>query len=389
MEGALISSSGDFMQNVAQSWLVWELTRSPFALGLIAFFDTLPRLLVGAVGGALADRFDRRRVLMITQSLAMTQAIVFWLAVEFNFIQFWHIAVLAFFLGVVNTINQTARQSLVNSLVPREELLNAIGLQSSVFNFSKILGPSAGGVLIAWIGIAGCFLINAISFLGLLWNLHLMELPPWEKRVNQPGIWDDIKEGFAYLRGNRRILYIVGLSYVMALFGAPYNRFIPMFATNILRVGPTGFGLLMSAPGLGATVAALTLASARTLRVGTRSICMCVLGFAFFLVLFAFSGSFVLSLTFLAMVGFFQIAERALTNAAIQMATPANLLGRVLSLFFMDRGLWSVGSVMIGIAASAVGVDWTFAACGAVCALAGSALLLVSRRNRLESERSA
>jgi MFS family permease len=389
LEGALISSSGDFMQNVAQSWLVWELTRSPFALGLIAFFDTLPRLLIGAVGGAIADRFDRRRVLMITQSLAMTQAIVFWLAVEFDFIQFWHIGVLAFVLGVVNTINQTARQSLVNSLVPREELLNAIGLQSSVFNFSKILGPSIGGVLIAWIGLANCFLINAMSFLGLLWNLHLMDLPPWEKRVNQPGIWDDIKEGFAYLRGNRRILYIVGLSYVMALFGAPYNRFLPMFATNILRVGPTGFGLLMSAPGLGAMLAALTLASVSKLRVGTRAICLCVLGFAFSLVLFAFSNSFILSLTFLAMVGFCQIAERMLTNAAIQMATPVNLLGRVLSLFFMDRGLWSVGSVMIGTAASVVGVDWTFAACGAVCAAAGSTLLFVSHRNRVEAARSA
>jgi MFS family permease len=371
------------MQQVAQSWLVWELTRSPFALGIIAFFDTLPRLLIGAVGGAIADRFDRRRVLMITQSLAMMQAVAFWLAVEFELIQFWHIAVLAFFLGVVNTINQTARQSLVNSLVPRDELLNAIGLQSSVFNFSKIVGPSIGGVLIAAIGIANCFLINALSFLGLLWNLHLMELPPWEKRRDQKGIWADIKEGFLYLHGNRRILYIVGLSYVMALFAAPYNRFIPVFATNILRVGPTGFGLLVSAPGLGATVAALTLATVTKFRVGTRSICTCVLGFAFFLVLFAFSGSFVLSLTLLALVGFCQIAERTLTNAAIQMATPPNLLGRVLSLFFMDRGLWSVGSVMIGALASVIGISWTFALCGAVCAAAGAALLLLSRRSRL------
>ena len=380
----MISSSGDFMQNVAQSWLVWELTRSPVALGVIAFFDTLPRLLVGAVGGAIADRFDRRRVLMITQSLAMAQAIIYWLAVQFKFIQFWHIAVLAFFLGVVNTINQTARQSLVNSLVPKEELLNAIGLQSSVFNFSKILGPSAGGIIIAWIGIAGCFLVNAISFVALLFNLYLMELPPWEARLQKQGIWEDIKEGFSYLRGNRRILYIVGLSYVMAMFGAPYNRFIPMFATNVLRVGPTGFGLLMSAPGLGATVASLSLASVRKLRVGTRSICSCVLGFAVFLTLFAFSKFFALSLLLLTMVGFCQIGERALTNTAIQMAAPPHLLGRVLSLFFMDRGLWSLGSVLIGAAAAAIGIDWTFAVCGAVCAVAGGALFAVSRKARRE-----
>ena len=257
LEGALISSSGDFMQNVAQSWLVWHVSRSPVAIGVVAFFDTLPRLLVGALGGAIADRFDRRRVLMITQTAAMVQAIIYWLAVQFDVIQLWHIAVLAFFLGIVNTINQTARQSLVNSLVPKDELLNAIGLQSSVFNFSKILGPAAGGLIIAYVGIAGCFLVNAISFVFLLFNLHLMELPPWEKRADEKSIWGDVKEGFCYLLGNRRLLYIVGLSYVIATFCAPYNRFVPIFATNVLHVGASGFGLLMSAPGVGATVAAL------------------------------------------------------------------------------------------------------------------------------------
>ncbi|HSK29051.1 MAG TPA: MFS transporter, partial [Candidatus Limnocylindria bacterium] len=191
MQGALLSSAGDFMQNVAQSWLVWHVSKSPVAIGVVAFFDTLPRILVGAVGGAIADRFDRRRVLMITQTLAMIQAVVFWLAVEFEVIELWHIAALAFFLGVVNTINQTARQSLVNSLVPRDELLNAIGLQSSVFNFSKIVGPAASGVIIAALGIANCFLLNAISFVFLLFNLYQMELPPWEKRKDQKSLWAD------------------------------------------------------------------------------------------------------------------------------------------------------------------------------------------------------
>jgi MFS family permease len=387
MEGALVSSSGDFMQNVAQSWLVWHVSKSPVAIGIVAFFDTLPRILVGAVGGAIADRFDRRRVLMITQTLAMIQAIVYWLAVEFEVIELWHIAALAFFLGVVNTINQTARQSLVNSLVPKGELLNAIGLQSSVFNFSKIVGPSTSGVIIAFFGIAGCFLLNAISFVFLLFNLHLMQLPPWEKRRSSQSLWADIKEGFHYLRGNRRILHIVGLSYVMALFGAPYNRFVPIFATNILRVGPTGFGLLMSAPGIGATIAALVLASVNKLRVGTRSICFCVLGFGLFLTLFAFSESYVFSFIFLALVGFSQIGERAMTNTVIQMATPQNLLGRVLSLFFMDRGLWSLGGVMMGASASAIGVDWTFALCSVVCAIAATTLLSLSRRYRVEAAR--
>ena len=387
LEGALISSAGDFMQNVAQSWLVWHVSQSPVAIGVIAFFDTLPRLLVGALGGAIADRFDRRRVLMITQTAAMIQAIIYWLAVEFEVIQLWHIAVLSFFLGVVNTINQTSRQSLVNSLVPKEELLNAIGLQSSVFNFSKILGPTAGGLIIAYVGIAGCFLVNAISFVFLLFNLYLMDLPPWEKRTDQPSLWADVKEGFNYLLGNRRLLYIVGLSYVIATFCAPYNRFVPIFATNVLHVGASGFGLLMSAPGVGATFAALVLASVNKLRVGVRSICASAVGFALSLALFAFSHNFMLSFLFLAMVGFCQIAGRALSNTAIQTATPDHLLGRVLSLFFMDRGLWSLGSVIIGASGAAVGMDWTFAWCGAVCAIAAVTVLSVSRRYRAEMAR--
>ena len=373
------------MQNVAQSWLVWHVSRSPIAIGVVAFFDTLPRLLIGAISGAIADRFDRRRVLMITQTLAMLQAIVYWLAVQFEVIELWHIAALAFFLGVVNTINQTARQSLISSLVPKDELLNAIGLQSSVFNFSKIVGPSAGGVMIAFIGIAGCFLVNALSFVYLLFNLHMMQLPAWETRRDTAGLWEDIKEGFSYLRGNRRILGIVGISYVTALFGAPYNRFLPIFATHVLRVGPTGFGLLMSAPGIGATVASLLLASVNKLRVGTRSICTCVVGFALFLTLFAFSHFYLLSLVFLAGVGFCQVGERALTNTAIQTATPQNLLGRVLSLFFMDRGLWSLGGILIGTSAATIGIDWTFAVCGAVCTVAATSLLIVSRRQRVAS----
>ena len=370
------------MQNVAQSWLVWHLSQSPVAIGVIAVFDTVPRLLVGAVGGAIADRFDRRRVLMITQTLAMMQAIVYWLLVQFETIELWQIAILAFFLGVVNTINQTARQSLINSLIPKEELLNAIGLQSSVNNFSKITGPSAAGVFIAYIGISGCFLVNAISFIFLLFNLYLMELPPWEARQGRQSLFADIKEGYGYLRGNRRILHIVGISYLMALFGAPYNRFVPIFATNVLHVGASGFGLLMSAPGIGATVGSLFLASVNKLRVGTRSICACVLGFALFLTVFAFSHSFVVSIVALTMVGFCQLGERALTNTVIQMDTPQNLLGRVLSLFFMDRGLWSLGSLIIGGSAAVIGIEWTFAVCGLVCTVAASCLLVLSRRHR-------
>src|SRR5258705_1055370 len=202
VEGNVISPSGDFMQSIAQSWLVWQLTHSPFLLGLVSFFDTVPRLFLGAIGGAISDRFDRRRVLIITQRLAMVQAVVYCLAVYFKVILFWHIAVLAFLLGCIDTINQTVRQSLVNGMVPKEELLNAIGLQSSFLNLWKFWGLSVGGAIIAFLGISGCFFLNALSFVALIWNLYLMKLPRWEAPSHKQGVWKEIKEGYGYLRNN-------------------------------------------------------------------------------------------------------------------------------------------------------------------------------------------
>ncbi|HTM08105.1 MAG TPA: MFS transporter [Verrucomicrobiae bacterium] len=378
--GAFLSAAGDFMQNIAQSWLVWQLTRSPVLLGVVGFFDTVPRLFFGALGGAIADRVDRRRLLMLTQTLGMAQAFIYWFLVYFQLIVFWHIIVLAFFLGAVNTVNQLARQSLVNSLVPREELMNAIGLQSSVFNLSKIVGPSAGGVMIAVAGIAGCFFVNALSFLGLIYTLVLMELPPWEAPENKKSLLSDIHEGFNYLTSNRRLFWIIALSYVIALVGAPYQRFLPMFATNILHVGPTGFGVLVAAPGVGATLSALTLASLGTRRLGLLWICSCALAFGVVLGLFAFSHSFGFSLAMLALTGFFFIAFRASSNTAIQSDTPRQLLGRVLSLFFMDRGLWSLGGLLIGGSAAVIGIDHTLAVSALICALAAAGLLIFTRR---------
>jgi hypothetical protein len=331
---------------------------------------------VGAVGGAIADRFDRRRVLLITQTLAMVQAIIYWLAVWFKVIDFWHIVVLSFFLGIVNTINQTARQSLVNSLVPREELLNAIGLQSSVFNLTKILGPSAGGVIIASVGVAGCVFVNAVSFLALIYNLHLRELPAWEGRPVRKSIWRISRKGlFMCGSGVSSASLAISLSWpcsarlTIALFHLRRH-----FALA-LRVWSSHVSARRAA-----TVAALFRLREKS-RVGIRWICACVLGFAVSLTLFAFSHSFILSLRFF-MVGFCQIGERALSNTAIQMTTPPNLLGRVLSLFFMDRGLWSLGSVVIGTSASAIGIDWSFAACSSVCSIAAIGLLWATRISR-------
>lgn len=373
--GTIFSNTGDFIQAMAQSWLVWTMTGSPFLLGLIGFSQALPRLLLGAIGGAIVDRLDRRQLLLVTQNLAMVQAFVFWALVYFGLITFWHIFFLVLFLGTVNTLNQTARQSLINSLVPREELMNAIALNSSVVNLSKVIGPSLGGVLIAIIGVDGCLLVNAVSFLAIILSLLMMDLPPWQREKGEGNFWREVGEGYNYIKTNRRVFSVLFLAYIVALIGSPYSRFLPVFASDILHAGPLGFGFLLAAPGLGAVMSGLYLASTGNIRHRGNFIFISVFAFSLFLILFSFSRSMLFSLPCLVMVGASHIAFRAMANNTIQMETPPHLLGRILSLFLMDKGLWSFGALFIGSFASLLGTPSAIALSGFICALSAAALL--------------
>jgi MFS family permease len=381
--GTSLSHVGDFIQAMAQSWLVWTMTGSPFLLGLVGFCQALPRLLLGAVGGTIVDRVERRRLLLSTQMLAMVQAFVFWALVYFSRIEFWHVLVLVLFLGTVNTINQTARHSLINNLVPRDDLMNAIALNSSMANLAKIIGPSLGGVLISIIGIAGCLFLNAVSFLTIIATLIVMEFPQVKAKANDEApFWQEVSEGYRFLRGQRRLFSIILLTYGVALVGTPYSRFLPVFATDILHAGPTTFGLLLAAPGIGAVIAGLGIASFGRLRRRMHFVAMSVYAFSVSLVLFSFSRSLPLSILFLMLVGASNIAIRAVANTVVQMETPPDLLGRMLSLYFMDKGLWSFGTLFIGSIAHVVGTPRAIAISGAACSLAATALLYQQRQAR-------
>ncbi|MFQ5902580.1 MAG: MFS transporter [Candidatus Binatia bacterium] len=373
--GSIFSHTGDFLQAMAQSWLVWTMTSSPFLLGLIGFCQAVPRLLLSVIGGAIVDRLDRRRLLLLTQSLAMVQAFVFWALVYFDLINFWHILFLVLFLGTVNTLNQTARQSLIHLLVPRGELMNAIALNSSIVNLSKVIGPSFGGVLISTIGVAGCLLVNAMSFLAIIFSLLMMNLPHWHREDKEDNFWQEVTEGYHYVQTNSRVFAVLFLAYLVALVGSPYSRFLPVFASDVLRVGPSGFGFLLAAPGLGAVISGLFLASLGNIRRRTNFTFLSVFAFSLFLILFSFSRSMLFSLLCLVMVGFSHIAFRAMANTTIQMETPPHLLGRILSLLFMDKGLWSFGTLFIGSIASLVGTPWAIALSGLICALSAATLL--------------
>lgn len=379
--GTSLSHVGDFIQAMAQSWLVWKMTGSPFLLGVVGFCQALPRLLLGAVGGAIVDRIPRRRLLLSTQILAMAQAFMFWALVYFDAIQFWHVIALVLFLGTVNTVNQTARHSLINNLVPRDDLMNAIALNSSMANLAKIIGPSIGGVLISIIGVAGCLFVNALSFLTIIITLVVMEFPAARiKHKEEASFWQEVVEGYRFLRGERRLFSIILLTYGVALVGSPYSRFLPVFATDVLHAGPSTFGLLLAAPGIGAVIAGLGIASFARLRRRTHFVAMSVYAFSLFLILFSFSRSLPLSMLFLMLVGASNIAIRAVANTVVQMETPPELLGRMLSLFFLDKGLWSFGTLFIGSVAHVVGTPKAIAVSGLCCAAAASLLLFQQRQ---------
>ncbi|MGH7929858.1 MAG: MFS transporter, partial [Candidatus Binatia bacterium] len=351
--GTSLSHVGDFVQAMAQSWLVWTMTSSPFLLGLVGFCQALPRLLLGALGGAIVDRLERRRLLVCTQILAMAQAFVFWALVYFDAIQFWHVLVLVLFLGTVNSLNQTARHSLINGLVPREHLMNAIALNSSLANLAKIIGPSLGGILISIIGVAGCLFVNAVSFLAIIATLIVMDVPAVRDAMKEEApFWDEVSAGYQFVRGQRRLFSIILLTYGVALVGSPYSRFLPVFATDVLHAGPSTFGLLLAAPGIGAVLAGLGIASLGRVRRRMHFVAVSVYAFSLALILFSFSRSLSLSMLFLVLLGASNIAIRAVANGVVQMETPPHLLGRVLSLFFMDKGLWSFGTLFIGSVAT-------------------------------------
>jgi MFS family permease len=384
--GTSLSQMGDFIQAMAQSWLVWKLTGSPFLLGVVGFCQAVPRLLFGAVGGAIVDRIDRRRLLLSTQISAMGQAFTFWALVYFEAIQFWHVILLVLFLGTVNTINQTARHSLINNLVPREDLMNAIALNSSMANLAKIIGPSIGGVLISVIGVAGCLFVNAVSFLTIIVTLVIMEIPALRAKTKEEApFWQEVTEGYQFLRGQRRLFSIILLTYSVALVGTPYSRFLPVFVTDVLHAGPSTFGLLLAAPGIGAVISGVGIASLARLRRRTHFVAMSVYAFSLSLVLFSVSRSLPLSMLFLMLVGASNIAIRAVANTVVQTETPPELLGRMLSLFFMDKGLWSFGTLFIGSIAHVVGTPNAIAVSGGCCALAAS-LLLYQQRQARESQ---
>jgi MFS family permease len=365
--GQLISLVGTWMQSVAQAWLVYRLTGSSLLLGIVGFASQIPIFLLSPLGGTIADRYNRHRVVIGTQTTSMILASILATLTLCHWLTVWEIITLASLLGVVNAFDIPARQSFLVEMVGREDLMNAIALNSSMFNGARVVGPAIAGVLVASIGEGWCFFANAVSFIAVIAGLLMMRLPP-RKQEQQAKMIEHIAEGFQYARRTapvRSLLLLVG---IISLAGVPYTVLMPIFADRILHGGAWGLGILMGATGVGAVLGALTLASRTGVKGLGRIAAFAAAGFGASLIIFAFSRNFVFSLVILVPVGFALMTQMACANTLIQSMVPDRLRGRMMSFYsMMFMGMSPLGALCGGAMANWIGAPWAVAIGGAAC----------------------
>jgi MFS family permease len=375
--GQLVSLTGTWMQSVAQSWLVYRLTGSSILLGLVSFSSQIPVFLLAPIGGAVADRYNRHRILIATQTAAMLLAFVLAALTLTSSIQTWQIFMIAALLGVVNAFDIPARQAFVVDMVGRQDLINAIALNSSMFNGARIIGPAVAGILVAAIGEGWCFFANAVSYLAVIAGLLMMKVTKRPAGPPPGSTLAHIAEGFRFAAKTgpvRALLLLLGL---VSLMGMPYAVLMPIFADQILGGGASGLGILMGASGLGALAGALSLAARQSARGLGRWIALATAGFGISLILFAMSRHFWLSALFLIPAGLSMMVQMAASNTLIQSMVPDALRGRVMAVYsMMFMGMAPFGALLAGVLANHIGAPLTVALGGAVCILGAGGFAL-------------
>jgi len=367
--GYLPAETGEYIHFVVQNWLAWELTRSAFALGLLGFCEFAPRFVFGPIGGVVADRMDRIQLLKLSRLANLIQTVIFAVLIFTGSLQFWHIVVLVVFMAIVSSFSTAAQQVVIVNLVPQEGVVSALALNSATHNLTKVIGPSIGGVLLTLIGPGSCILIQAVTVIGMLFTLWRMQ-PTNVPTPMAKGDWlKDIIEGVSYLRENRRLFATILTTYSNGFFGISYAQFLPYFAQEVLHVGPAGYGVLVSAPGVGAVLISFFLSTHSRLRGMRRLLVGSSLIYAVSIFLFALSPIYFLSIALLAIVGSMQMSYRVLARAIIQEECPDHMLGRAMSLFFLDRGFGSLGAIGIGSVAAILPVSMAVAASAVACGL--------------------
>ena len=374
--GMLISFIGTWMQSLAQSWLVYRLSGSAWLLGLVGFAGQAPILLLSPVAGVMADRYSKLRIVILTQALSMAQALVLGVLTITGHETVTAVVGLAVALGVINAFDVPTRQSFMIELVGKEDLMNAIALNSSMINGARIIGPAIAGLVVAVFGEGPCFFLNAASYLVVLAGLLLLK-PARSIRLVRGSTLTDLREGLAYAGRTRPVRALLALVATVSLFGLPYLVLLPIFADEILKAGPQGLGLLMGAAGVGAFLGALTIAARRGIGGLPNLIGVSVVGFAVLLILFSFSRSLLLSTILIVPAGFTLMLQLPATNTLLQAMVPDEMRGRVMSFYSMCLiGVAPFGSLIAGWVASRIGAPFTIAA-GALLSLAAALMFLM------------
>ena len=370
--GQFVSLIGTWMQTVAQGWLVLQLTNSAFLLGTVNAIGSLPVLLFALPGGVIADRVNKRRILLFTQTVAMILAFILAALTHLHntgviVLKVWYVVAIAAVGGTVFALDGPARQSFFIELVGKKDLLNAIALNSTIFNGARIMGPALAGILIGVIGTAGCFFLNGLSFVAVIIGLLMIRTDvPAAKRSDSP--WDDMKQGLKYVWNHKTVRALILIVALFSIFGMPYVVLMPIFARDILQKGASGLGFLMAATGLGALAGSLTLAAFSQIQRKGTLVFWAGIVFSLTTLAFAFSRNYILSLAILPLVGLSMVSQVATVNTMIQSTVSDQMRGRVMGVFtMMFMGMMPFGSFIAGAIASRWGAPFALQLGAGIC----------------------
>lgn len=366
--GQCVSLIGTWMQQIAMSWLVFRLTGSVFLLATVTFMAQIPILVVTPYVSVFVDRFNRRNLLVLTQSLSMVQALLMALLTLTGWVEVWHIMVLSLLIGLINALDNPTRQSFYPSLVPKDKLSNAIALNSAVINGSRLIGPAVGGVLIGLLGEGICFLLNGVSYLAVIVALLMMRLEPGQVKRTRQRVWEDMRDGFLYVKGNMPIRSLLLLMSAISFFGLPLMTFIPAYVKTILGGESELLGLLLSCVGVGSFAAALYLAARKSV-LGLGKVVMisgALLGIG--LGVMSFVTVPWVAAVLCVPVGFTIIAAVASINTLLQTLSGEDKRGRVMGYMAMAfTGMAPVGSMILGAIEKFVGLQFIILLSGICC----------------------
>lgn len=378
LSGQLVAMAGTWMQNVAQGWLVYEISGSELALGVVGFAAAIPALMISPWAGVIVDRVSKRELLLMTQTSAMALAFVLAALAFADIVQVWHVLVLAVGLGAVNAFDGPARQAFVVEMVGREDLPNAIALNSMTFNTGRILGPALGGIVLAAAGAAWCFFLNGLTFLAVLAGLSAMRFPPVVRKVEQRSPWVQMTSGLRYVRYSPDLRALLLLALVFSLFGISYSTVLPAYVHKVLNQGAGAFGALNAATGVGAVSAAYWIARSGDHGQRGQWLTHSILGFPVALTLFALNPYYPVALVLVFLMGIGFMVTFNMLNTLLQTQVADEMRGRVMSLYTLTFfGFTPFGNLFVGTMSEWIGLSPAIILSAAFC-LVGSAVILVT-----------